>query len=236
MRKLFFSAAFAFVMAASAQAQITLAKWGFEVHVPPSGFTNSTVSGLSPDVGSGTASSFHANPATANNSFPGNGSANSLNTDRWTIGDYYQFQLSTVGYSGISLSFDQASLWTGSKKFNLSYSTDGSLFTTFATDYLVLTNSNSANNSGSGFATSFWNATTLQSAFSLSFDLSSVGSINNASSVFFRLVSDEIPSGPSDRNWVDNFTVTAAQVPEPQSLFPLGGLGLLAWNYLRRRK
>jgi hypothetical protein len=160
----------------------------------------------------------------------GNGSANSLSVNTWAVGDYFQFQLSTIGFTGLGVSFDQASSSTGPRDFDFAYSTDGSVFTTFAS-YSVLQNGLAPNAS--------WNGTTPSTAYSFAFDLSGISAIDEQASVYFRLINSSttsagggtVASTGTDR--VDNFTVYSP-VPEP-STAALLGLGLLAFGFIRRR-
>lgn len=207
----------------TAKADI-LGDWTFETSAPI------TAGPFSPEVGSGSALGLHAGAAVYS-SPSGNGSSHSFSSTLWAIGDYYQFQVNTLGYSGITLSFDQTSSNTGPKGYDLIYSTDGVNFTLF-TSYNVLAN-NTPNTP--------WNPTTYNSAYTFSDDLSAVSALNNQASVYFRLVDNStvsanggtVATGGTDR--VDNFVVSAAPVPEPASL-ALGLIGGFAWLVALRRK
>jgi hypothetical protein len=206
-----------------------LATWTFETSLPAANqgagtwFTN-----IAPEIGSGTASALHSGPSIYTSPV-GNGSTHSMSSTNWAVGDLYQFVVSTVGSTGIAVSYDQISSATGPGKFNFQYSTDGINFTTFATDYTVIANA-SPNTWGSGShsAASFY-----------SYDLSSISALNNNPTVYFRVVDDSTTSanggtvgtGGTDR--VDNFSVSV--VPEP-CVPALGGLGVLAMMVFRRRK
>jgi hypothetical protein len=218
----FFSIIIASAALSSASAQ-TIAQWTFEVNTPADLTDSATISGILAEVGTGTASGVHASALSDWTTPAGNGSANSLSVNTWGVNDYYQFTLGTVGYSGIGISFDQTSSSTGPRDFSLQYSTDGSSFSTFA-NYTALQNGGAPNAS--------WSTGTSQSAYTLNFDLSSVAALNNAASVYFRLVNSSTltPAGgtvaASGTDRVDNFTVYV--VPEPNGLLAIGGLLLLA--------
>jgi len=219
-------------LGSSVRADI-VAQWTFETS-QPSG-TGQTIGPFSPEMGSGSASGFHMTSTiygTSTGSTPpngppplGNGSANSFNSYAWSVGDYYQFQVSTVGKQGIGISWDQASTVDGPGHFTVQYSTDGKSFTQFGTVYNVSNNANA------------WNATTRNPLYTISDDLSAVTALNNQSSIYIRLTDyDTVPAGTgkkvnvagSDR--VDNFTVTASAVPEPSSIL-LCGLVTLSGSY-----
>lgn len=223
----FLSAIVASAVVSSASAQ-TIAQWTFETS-PPADLNNSaTISGILADVGTGTASGFHADATTDWSTPVGNGSVNSLSANTWGIGDYFEFNLGTVGYSGIGVSWDQTSSSGGPRDFTLQYSTDGINYTDFAS-YLVRNNASPA-----------WTSSTASALYSYAFDLSAVPVLDNAANVSFRLidVSNVSSSGgtvaASGTDRVDNFTVYA--VPEPSGLATIGGLMLLVCrNWLRRR-
>jgi len=207
----------------------TLAKWTFETSVP------SAAGPFNPEIGAGQASGFHSSGSTVYSNPVGNGSVESFSSNFWNVGDFYQFKISTTGFSGINLTWDQASSGTGPRDFVLRYSTDGTNFTTFGSQYAVQIN---------GTPNSPWSsAGSPNSAFSFSRDLSSVSAINNAANVYFRLVMNSTVSanegsiGTSGTNRVDNFSISASPVPEPATLALglVGAIGLVAVG-LRRNK
>lgn len=212
----------------SVQAQ-TIAKWTFETSVPVfSPAANTWVTNIAAEIGSGTASGLHA-AAAAYTSPAGNGSSHSMSSAQWAIGDLYQFAVSTVGLANIGVTYDQVSSSSGPGKFNFAYSTDGTTFTTVATDYTVLVNT----------TPNTWTTATPVTTTTFSYDLSAITALNNAPSVWFRIIDDSttsaggatVATAGTDR--VDNFTV--AVVPEPTTLSLLGGFGLLL-VVLRGRK
>jgi len=230
MKILSFLSALVATATLTASAQ-TISQWTFEINTPADATDTNLVAGINADVGAGVAMGLHSSSASDWTTPAGNGSANSLSVNTWTPGDYFQFRLGTVGYSGIGVSFDQTSSSTGPRDFDLQYSTDGSSFTTFAS-YAVLQNG-LAPNPG-------WSSGTYQSAYTFNFNLSSVSALNNAANVYFRLVNTStftpggatVAVGGTDR--VDNFTVYV--VPEPTGLAAVGGLLLLAGRRFAQRR
>src|SRR5262245_19793198 len=89
----------------SAQAQI-LPRWTFETSIPV------TAGPIAAEVGTGNASGLHAGAAVYS-SPSGNGSLHSYSANVWAVGDYWQFQSSSTGNSGLNLSWDQTSSATG---------------------------------------------------------------------------------------------------------------------------
>ena len=204
-----------------------LGDWTFETSQP------ATAGPFTPEIGSGSASGFHAGAAVYS-SPSGNGSFHSFSSTLWAVGDYYQFEVNTLNHAGVTLSFDQTSSNTGPGGYNLAYSTDGVNFNGFAS-YTVLANAS---------PNITWNTTTYNNAYTFNYDLSAIPALNNQSTVFFRLVDDSTVSasggtvGTAGTDRVDNFVVSAALVPEPATtaLCISGGLagGLLLVS-LRRR-
>ncbi len=202
----------------------TIALWTFETSRPAS------AGPFSPEMGNGSAAGAHASLSTAWSSPTGNGSTSSFSSDHWSLGDYWQFQVTTLGYESLSVSWDQISSSTGPGVFGLYYSTDGSTFIQFGANYSVLANvsPNAWSSSGSPKATSHY-----------VYDLSSVAALNNASTVYFRLVdkSTNSPSGgavgSSGTDRVDNFLVAGAEIPAmvPDSLPVVFSAGMI-WLWL----
>jgi len=215
-----------FIQSASAVVVIpTLDVWTFETSAP------TTAGSFNPEIGAGSASGFHASGAAVYSSPAGNGSAHSFSSNTWVAGDYYQFQVSTFGFSGLDISFDQTSSGTGPKDFALQYSTNGTSFTNVAT-YSVLTN---------GSPNTPWSSTgSANPAFNFNYDLSSVSGLLGQSTVYFRLVDLDtisanggtVGTGGTDR--VDNFTVAA--IPEPSTYALIFGAASLAVGLFGHRR
>ncbi len=185
----------------SSQAQTTIAQWTFETSQPVRAAAAGVFTNIAAEVGTGTASALHAGSATYS-STSGNGSAHSMSSALWAVGDFYQFAVSTVGNAGISISWDQTASNTGPKNHKVQYSTDGVNFTDFGSSY-ALTNGT-------------WNPTTATNTTSYAADLSSVTALNNAATVYFRLVNIDTVAengttvGTAGTCRVDNFTVTSS--------------------------
>jgi hypothetical protein len=206
----------------------TIAKWTFETSKPGAfksagnWFTNITA-----EVGVGTASALHGS-STIYSSTPGNGSFASFGaTNGWSVGDFYQFVVNTVGFNNISISFDQTGTATGPSIFFLEYSNDGNTFTKFGSDYTLKLGN--------------WNSSTANITNSFNFDLSSISSIINQSTVYFRIVDDStvainggVVSGYQDDR-VDNVLISAQPVPEPASMALLVS-GIACCVFIIRRK
>jgi hypothetical protein len=225
--KLTMAVACAVLIGASATAAraATLASWTFETSVP------ATAGPHAAEVGAGAASGFHATSTVYSNPV-GNGSAESFSSNGWGVGDYYQFQISTTGFQDIQISWDQTSSSTGPRDFALQYSTNGTTFTNFGSDYVVLANAS---------PNPVWNSTTSSPIYSTSQDLSSIGAIENVATVYFRLTNTSTVAvngstvAGTGTNRVDNVTISGIAVPEPSSMV-LAGLGMLgAVLALRRR-
>ena len=231
-----FAAVFASALAtASAILPGTLADWTFEtsqpgtVTLPASPGANTAFTPFSPEIGAGTATALHAGASTYS-SPAGNGSAHSFSSTLWAVGDYYLFEVNTLGDFNVGLFFDQTSSGTGPGVYTLQYSLNsGATWTPIMNNYTVL--ANAAPNTP-------WNGTTYNPAYTFSPAL--LGAVDNQASVWFELIDTSTTSanggtvgtGGTDR--VDNFDVYV--VPEPTSLSLLGGFGLLAWTLIRRRK
>src|SRR5688572_9331083 len=208
-------------IAGAAARGATIASWGFE-SVTPADATNAAANGPhAPDTGVGSASGLHASAGTDWTTPSGNGSTNAYSSNEWAVGDYYQFQVSTVGLDDISIAWNQTRSSTGPATFDLRYSTDGTNFTTFLNDYTVALGS--------------WNTTTPDATTASTFfaDLSAVTAIDNQATVTFRLVADAAPGASGGTNRIDNITISSGPVPEPSAV---ALLGIASLAVLRRRR
>lgn len=213
----------AFGLVASSATADTIASWTFETSVP------ATAGPFAPEVGSGSAIGSHLNASAVYSNPAGNGSAESFSSNFWSVGDYYEFTVSTTGFQNIQISWDQTGSNTGPRDFDLQYSVGGGAFSS-VTSYAL--------------ANDAWSAAVHNPASTRQFDFSSFVALNNASSVSFRLlntstvaISSANPVATAGTGRVDNFTVSGvAAIPEPGTLAvsALIGLGLLAGA--RRRK
>ena len=217
------TAAVAAASLVTAQAAI-IGDWTFETSLP------ATAGPFSPEIGSGSALGSHAGAAVYSTP-AGNGSSHSFSANTWAVGDYWEFDVSTLGFTGIQISFDQVSSATGPGLFGLFYSVNGGAYSQIGANYTVLANAS---------PNPVWNATTSSSIYTFTPSLSSTGTaLDNATTVSFRLVDQTttsanggtVATGGTDR--VDNFVVST--VPEPTSL-GLGLVGGFAWLLALRRK
>jgi hypothetical protein len=219
--------ALSFCFAGVSHAQL-IAGWTFETNAAPgSPGAGVWITNIVNDLGSGIGFGSALHAGAASYTVPaGNGSTKSLSVNTWAVGDLFQFVVNTTGSTNIGVSFDQTSSTSGPGRFDLAYSTDGSIFTTFASSYIV--QSNAAPNP-------VWNSTTSSSIYNYAFDLSSVPALNGISTAYFRLIDSATTTAGggaasvtgTDR--IDNFRLSV--VPEPSSmvLASLGGLlGLFA--------
>lgn len=166
------------------------------------------------------ASGAHASSATAWSHPSGNGSVESFSSNNWGVGDYYQFTTGTLDFEDIVIRWDQTRSSTGPASFKLQYSADGDTFTDAGSYTVPAVN---------------WSSTTADATGTTSFsqNLSTVTSLEDDPSVFFRLVATSAAGGTAGSNRVDNVRISAAPIPEPASL---GLLGLSALALRRRRR
>ena len=208
----------------SASAAV-IASWSMATAIPAATTGTSYNYGAadSGDLASGTMlSSAHAVAATTYSSPAGNGSTYSISSNNWTIGDYYQVSVSTIGYSGVSISWDQTRSGTGPATFDAVMSVDGGTnWTTILAGYSVV----QAGLAGTGTTT--WNTVTLQTGFTLTAVAGAAA--DEQANVLFRLRST-VTTAAAGTNRIDNFIVST--VPAPGAIALLGLAGLIG----RRRR
>jgi hypothetical protein len=209
------------MMSSTATADIALAQWTFETNTPAD-LSNSAASPIvNAEAGvfagiTSQASGAHVTATTDWTTPSGNGSANSFSANDWTsVGDYWQFTTSTVGYAGISISWHQTRSGTGPTTFDLEWSTNGSTWTTLVNDYAVLFND--ASNGGA------WNSTTQFPNYIFA-PVAGPASLDNQATIYFRM-SSQVAAAAGGTNRVDNVVISAV-VPAPGALalLPLAGL------------
>lgn len=205
---------------------VDLANWTFD-NIRPTG-TGSDNGPYVADSGlfanTSEASGFHATAATAWSSPAGNGSIGSFSSNNWSVGDYYQFTTSTLGYQGIIFRWDQTGSNTGPRDFTLQYDIGNGFQDAFS--YSI------ANDS--------WSSTTNKPESNRFFDFSAVTGMNDLALVTFRLrmASSTGINGSAvattGTGRVDNIIVQGSAIPEPTSVLLLTGLAGLVG--LKRRR
>lgn len=212
----------------------TLALWTFEsLTVSGTAATTPSPNNFAPEVGSGSASALHASASTVWSTPAGNISAKSLSANNWAVGDYFQFTTSTLGYTGVTISYDQTGSGTGPRDFAFSYSTDGVAFTPFGSTYGILIN---------GTPNPSWGAATGGAVYNIAFNLTAVTALDNVAAVWFRVVDASTTSinggtvATTGTSRIDNFTISATPVPEPTAAAIVGGFGLLGLLMVSRRR
>jgi hypothetical protein len=170
-------------------------------------------------------SAFHVLPAATYTSPAGNGSQFSFSSNNWSPGDYYQVVLPTIGWTNLTVTWDQARSSTGPAPFALRMSTNGTDFTQLTT-YSVL-------QSGGGGAPGTWTTGSYNSLYTTSFSLPAAA--ENQASLYLRFTDvTAAPSSSSGSNRIDNISITAVPEPATVALAAMGiGMGGL---FLRRRR
>ena len=180
------------------------------------------------NAGLGMLSSVHQLAAATYTSPAGNGSQYAFSSNNWRTGDYYEARVSTLGYSGIELSWDQARSSTGAKQFELIMSVDGGAnWSTIVATYDVL-------QSGGGGAPGTWSSTTYNPLYSTVASLGAAADNQSEVIVRWRALVDAVNStgayAASGSVRLDNVMFNA--IPAPGALALLGLAGLSA----RRRR
>jgi hypothetical protein len=163
-------------------------------------------------------SSFHALAAATYTSPAGNGSQYAFSSNNWSIGDYYEARVSTLGFNDpISVSWDQARSSTGPAAFELIFSVNGGTTWNFVANYTVL-------QSGGGGAPGTWSSSTYNALYTHSMNL--VGA-ENAAELIVRFRST-VAGAASGSNRIDNVSIFSTAVPAPGAIALLGVAGLVS--------
>ncbi|WP_129022188.1 T9SS type A sorting domain-containing protein [Edaphocola flava] len=189
----------------------TLAFWTFESRSGQQLISPPNVYGpITPEQGNGNLTSLHQNGAyAATYANAGNGTGKSLNLNRWTtVGDYIQFQVSTVGKSSIQIGFEQGSAsGNGPLDFKVSYSTDGINFTDLPAGSFQQTASVNGD----------WTAATYLPGFHKTFTLPAA--LNNVATAYIRISTTSLNSvspgtqvAPAGNSRFDNILITGTTI------------------------
>lgn len=166
--------------------------------------------------------SVHASSSAQYTSPAGNGSQYSFSSTFWAPGDYYEARFSTVGFTDISVSWDQARSASGPAAFKMFVSLDGGTIFTEVFSYTVL-------QSGGGSAPGTWTTGTPLAIYGNTVSLGT--SADNLSLVVVRFQNAEaLASATNGTNRIDNVFVNG--IPSPAAIAVLGLAGLVA----RRRR
>jgi len=230
------ASAVAVVIASSASASTVVAGWTITTAFPTG--TGNVPTGTSysvgaADLGVSTAgsnlTSVHALAAATYTSPAGNGNQYAFSSNNWKAGDYYEASFSTIGFSDLEVSWDQARSSTGAKNFELVMSVDGGTnWITLVADYEVL-------QSGGGGAPGTWSTTTYNPIYSSVIALGAAADNQSMVMLRFRALVDAVSStgayAASGSVRIDNVVIT--QVPAPGAIALLGVAGLVGG---RRRR
>lgn len=193
----------------------TISQWTFENNTPTDLNNSKNGPNVTDESGNanGTASGYHASDQTDWSTPGGNGSANSFSANTWAVGDYWQFSVSTLGYQDITLTWDQYRSSTAPAAWDFAYSLNGVNFTVALDNYAP--------------STSTWSSGSTIAGAGLSVNLMAVSDLDNASTVFFRIIADSSASNSSGTSRIDNFTVngTGISTNVPDSIPSFAGLG-----------
>ncbi len=164
----------------SINAQDVIARWNFDGIAFASGgsttFSITTGNAIADSGNLVTGSEFtsvHASATSAWTTPSGNGSPKSASGNAWAVGEYWQFKVSTLGYSSIALAWDQMGSNTGPKSFIIQYSTDGTTFTDVPS-------------SGYDVANDAWSVSAYKPVSTRTADLSTITALNNKAFIYIR--------------------------------------------------
>jgi hypothetical protein len=124
-----------------------------------------------------------------------------------------------LGFAHLQLSFDARASFSGPTNVTLSYSLNGTSFTTL--------------NPNVNVPVGTWNSSVRSLAFAHTFDLTALTALDNAPNLYFRLTANLPPFDTGNSASIDNFIVTASLIPEPSSLALVTGALLAGVAYRR---
>ena len=192
------------------------------VYLPP-GPNGAGVADMGASIAGSQLRSVHALAAATYTSPSGNGSQYAFSSNNWSPNDFYEISFNASGFSGLTVSWDQARSSTGPSPFKVAISVNGGSFTDLFS-YTVL-------QSGGGGAPGTWNSTTYNPIYTNS-NIALTGA-DNASSVVVRFINTSaVASAASGSNRIDNIMVNGTLVPAPGAAALIGLAGLVA----RRRR
>jgi len=203
------AAALATIYAAPAAKADVIADWTFETSAP------ATAGPVSPEVGAGSALGSHVSSSTAYSSPSGNGSTHSFSANVWAVGDYWEFDVDTSNYTGVSLSFDQTGSATGPKQFKIQYNVGTGWLDLAGGSYNI---ANTTTTATAGITSISWSPTTSIPQSNLTFDLSTLTGltgiriVDNGTS---QIGSATTGVGTAGTDRVDNVTFSGTPTPEP---------------------
>ncbi|MCK4342661.1 MAG: hypothetical protein KAY37_13165 [Phycisphaerae bacterium] len=176
-----------------------LALWTFEVSVPTTAGPHGAEGGVNAGPTS-PANGWHADAGTVYSNPVGNGSSESFSSNHWAIGDYYQFETSTLGYQNISITWHQRPSGTGPHTFDLEWSTDGVVFTTLLDDYVQPDGT--------------WSSSGDPDPDFIFGPIAGPAALDDQTTVYFRLVNQVAPGGTGGTNRVDNILITGSALSQ----------------------
>jgi len=206
--------------------KMSISTWTFEslnfsnINTTPTFGGGSTEANLGDYTSTSNITGFHTSNLTTwqsqNPGSIGNGSTKSLSASNWSVNDYFQFKVSTLGYDSILLTFEQTSSNTGPREFKLQYSFDGSSYTdvsNYTVPYFVAS------------ATTYaWSTAFHQTQSSVSFDFKNDVNFRDKTQIFFRLVMRTTTSinggvvGSTGTSRIDNITIMGDYYTVPLDL------------------